>query len=179
MIKCISVLFCCLFLVNCSTPGYLNETKKQTLNSAEFNDVKNELKKYTFDNQLKDTIIIKYEYNNETCWNNLDLESKDYINNVISSRQKYILNQLNQRKNVSFFHFKESGKNFNKIVQWDDRVLTDSSGVLKNSIFSKPNNCGNSVIILPDGKMVHLESDAHIDILKWDEIKIQKSLVSQ
>ena len=163
-----------MILIHCESSQVISENNVRTLSSTEYNFLKNELKKYTFDNQLQDTIIIKYDYNNETCWNKLDLESKDYINTVISSRQKFILNQLNQRKNISFFHFKEPGKNFNKIIKMDDRALTDSSSVLKNSFFAKSNTCGNAAIFLPDGKMIYLESDAHFDILKWNQLKIQK-----
>ncbi len=175
MSKLLSILFFCLIFTHCNSSGISGQDQVRQLNPSEFDLLKNELKKYSF-GQIQDTIIIKYEYDRESCWNNLDQQNDEYIKTVISERQNFVLEQVSKRKNLSFFHFKEPGKNFNKIISWDNRVLTDTAGVLKNLYFPKSNFCGNSAIILPDGKMIFIKSDAHFDALKWNQDKIRKVL---
>ncbi|MEO5945938.1 MAG: hypothetical protein ABIP79_03920 [Chitinophagaceae bacterium] len=65
--------------------------------------------------QLKDTIIIKYDYNNETCWDLLDKKEDNYIKPFIPAHQERIKQVLASRQNISIFDFRKPGQNFNKI----------------------------------------------------------------
>ena len=114
----------------------------------------------------KDTIIIKYEFNKETCWDMLDLEDDDYIHGIIDGRQKEIDKFNLLHKDGVAFRIREEGKNFNKVVSLDKRIIVDKSSFLRNLIFKEKNNCGNTAIILKDGTYYLRKTDPHFDIIQ-------------
>jgi hypothetical protein len=109
-----------------------------------------------------DTVIIHYTFNRESCWNALDQnETNEQILKRIQNITQGKAAILSQRQNISFFEFREPGKNISKIKLLDPSVKTDSTRFLRNSIFVKPYACGTSAIILPTGAVYLLYSDAH------------------
>jgi hypothetical protein len=138
-----------------------------------------QLKQYiqTFSNTLvKDTIIIKYDFNNETCWNLLDGNTNNYIMRVLKSRQEKIKTMQIFRPNVSIFNFREPGNNLNKLKKLDNTILIDSTKQIKNLLFEKQYTCGSSIIIMPNKKFVFIKSDSHNDILDLNQKQIEELL---
>lgn len=140
------------------------------------------LKKYLTINansKLKDTIIIKYDYNNETCWNNLDQSEDENIRGFIKKYKEKILLVLFTRQNVSIFNFREAGNSLNKIKKWDTSIIIDSSKQLFNLIFKERCTCGNSIIIMPNRKFVFVRSDSHFEVLDFSQKRIEEILSNQ
>lgn len=67
---------------------------------------------------LADTIIIKYDYNNEGCCSLLDQKKDDYVMAFVTTHQEKVQKTLSTRQNVSVFDFREPGNNLNKIKKW-------------------------------------------------------------
>ncbi|MFW2476360.1 MAG: hypothetical protein ACN4EP_05570 [Sediminibacterium sp.] len=156
---------------------YHNDTKQNypgELSDSSFTALKQYLTNAT-NTILKDTIIIKYDYNNETCWNSLDQHGKKYIMRLVNANKKRIEQILAKRENISLFTFREPGNNINKLKKWDPSILIDSTKQLFNLLFSERCTCGSSILIMPDKKFVFLRSDAHSEIFNlppWEIVAI-------
>ena len=139
----------------------------------------NEIKKILTEKSpqaLNDTIIIRYDYNNNECWRALDQENDNYIKSMILRHNQIISNKSASRPNISVFNFREPGDDFSKKVLWDKTYIVDSSNQLFNLIFNKRIMCGNSVIILPDMRFVFVPSDPHFDALNFTSEEISSFL---
>jgi len=123
---------------------------------------------------LMDTIIIKYDYNNDNCWGLLDQKDENYIQTFITRHSERIQILQATRPNVSVFSFREPGNDLNKIIKWDESIIIDSSRQLMNLLFKERSTCGNSIIILPDKKFVFIRSDSHSDALDFTQDKISE-----
>ena len=121
---------------------------------------------------LKDTIIIKYDFNNETCWNILDQSEDAHIMGFVTRHKQRVQHVLATRNNVSIFDFREPGNNLNKIKKWNNSILIDSSKQLFNLLFKERSTCGSSIIVMPDKKYIFIRSDSHSEILELTQNKI-------
>ncbi len=133
------------------------------LSDSVFNSVKRLLTEMT-GKDVQDTIIIKYDYDKETCWNNLDQRNDEQIKAVLNHRNNWVRQVLKSRPNISFFHFREPGEQLNKVIRWDSTVYIDSSKQLFHWLFNQRSICGNSIIIMPDKRFVFLRSDPHFEV---------------
>ncbi|HMJ47726.1 MAG TPA: hypothetical protein VK498_10360 [Ferruginibacter sp.] len=127
--------------------------------------------------ELKDTLIIKYDYNRETCWDLLDQHGDDYIHGVVSAQQMHIQKAGLNRKGVPIFSFREEGNDFNKLKKWDNTLIIDKEAKLFRLLFYERTICGSSIIVLPDRKYVLLRSDSHFEILDYSGEKIRQLLL--
>jgi hypothetical protein len=152
-----------------------NRTIVGQLSDSEFVALKQYLIATTNSN-LKDTIIIKYDFNNETCWERLDQREDENIMGFVKRHQEAMQQVLATRKNVSAFDFREPGDNLNKIKMWDNSIIIDSSMQLFNLFFKYRSNCGNSIIVMPDKKFVYIHSDPHSEILYLTQKQIENIL---
>ncbi|MFD2286379.1 hypothetical protein GJU39_00460 [Pedobacter petrophilus] len=114
--------------------------------------------------KIQDTVFIKYEFNGETCWSILDGESDKYIAGVIQSANDYTQRYKNAHPNVTVLRIKESGKNFNKLVLRNPKMIVDS-GYLRQNVFLNTATCGTSMKLYPNGNYEFMLSDAHFKIL--------------
>lgn len=114
----------------------------------------------------KDTVFIKYDFNNETCWNMLDKSDNSHINNIVASFQKHISDFNNQSNGAIAYNFREPGKNFNKLKLWDKTIIIDDKLFLRKLFFKMKSECGTSLLILGDGSFATYSSDPHFDFLK-------------
>ncbi len=147
------------------------------LSELQFNSL-NKILETNTSSSLQDTLFIKYDYNNESCWNNLDQQSKKYILQVISDRKQRKQKILKDRPNISIFNFRESGDNFNKIKDWDNEIIIDKDNKLFNLIFTQRYRCGNSIIIMPDKQFIFIRSDPHFEALEVNKKRIEEILNS-
>lgn len=154
----------CNFTSKLYTSNNNNRVTTGQVSESEFKNLHQILDGYT-STPLNDTILIKYDYNNENCWNNLDLMNKDYIMQVVNQRKQRLQNILDTRKNVSAFNFREPGKNVNKLKKLDNSILIDIDKKLLQLLFTERTKCGNSMVIMPDKQYIFIRSDAHSDIL--------------
>ncbi|WP_179334125.1 hypothetical protein [Winogradskyella costae] len=143
------------------------------LNDSDFFQLKQFLTN-SIASKLKDTIIIKYDYNNETCWNLLDNKNKDYIMDFVKNYNERVQNELFTRPNISIYNFREPGNNFNKIKKWNNNIYIDSTKQLFNLLFKERCVCGSSIAIMPDKKFVFIRSDSHSEILDLTQEQIKK-----
>ncbi len=149
-----------------STKFYNVEKGSKSLNEKEYLTLRNYLQK-NVGYDLKDTLVIKYEFNNERCWDMLDYESDDYINGVILQQQSRIEKVSNSRKDLTILHYREPGKHFNKVVEWNRNIMIDTLKTLRTLLFHNNVICGCSAIIFPGGKYFILNSDPHFAMLDF------------
>ncbi|SJZ31923.1 hypothetical protein [Sediminibacterium ginsengisoli] len=165
-----------------SAPLYSYDSKNRifsdSLSQETYNTLLSFLARYSTTG-LKDTLIIKYDYNNESCWNTLDQMSDDYIQKTIAAHTQRVQQVLAKRKNISAFDFREPGNNMNKLKKWDRNIIIDSSNTLLNLIFKDRSRCGNSMIVLPDKQFVFLRSDPHADALDLSQAQITSYLLKK
>ena len=169
-IICISFLIVVSFHFGCSDTNriYASYDKGKLiagiLSDSGINTLKNIIKFYS-NGEIRDTIIIKYEYNNESCWDILDQHGDDYIRGIIKSKQSRIYENLKHRNNISVLTFREEGTNFNKVIAWDSTIIVDNNHRLYDLLFFDRSICGNSIIILPDKRYILTRSDSHFSSL--------------
>ena len=94
---------------------------------------------------LKDTVIIKYDYNNESCWDLLDQRDDNYVQGFVTRHRERIQMLQATRPNVSILEFREPSNNLNKIKKRDSYIIIDSSRRLMNLLFKERSACGNSI----------------------------------
>lgn len=126
-----------------------------------------ELKNYMVSKNLKvkDTIFIKYDFDQENCWNALDAKNKKYISQVIKNFQDHIAEFNSSFETAVAYNFREPGKKFNKLKLWDDTIIIDDREILKKLIFKEKIQCGSSAVIFPDGSYQIYESDPHFELI--------------
>ncbi|KQM30871.1 hypothetical protein ASE55_16955 [Chryseobacterium sp. Leaf201] len=115
--------------------------------------------------QVKDTVFIKYDFNNENCWNQLDFKSKKYIDKIVENFQAHISDFNTAFETAIAYNFRQPGKNFNKLKLWDNTIIIDDRGILEKLIFKNKAQCGSSAVILSDGSYLIYERDAHFELL--------------
>ncbi|MEH3115524.1 hypothetical protein [Pedobacter terrae] len=166
----------------CSPKLYVDENKRYqagTLSEAQIDSLHAFLKQ----NErlaLKDTIIIKYDFNKDVCWNDLSYQNAEFLNNVRWAFQKNIQEKAEARPKVAIYQYREEGESFSPIKSKGLEIETDS-GFLRKLLFREVTTCGTSAIILPNGKFLLVKSDPQFSALilnaKEIEIKLQENLV--
>ncbi|KRT15720.1 hypothetical protein ASU31_12080 [Pedobacter ginsenosidimutans] len=175
-------LFLSIFLYACSPKLYVDENKRYqagTLTDAQVDSLHLFLK----ENQrlaLKDTIIIKYDFNKDACWKDLSYQNAEFLNNVRWTFQKNILEKAEARPKVAIYQYREIGESFSQVKSKGLEIETDS-GFLRKLLFKEATSCGTSAIILPNGKFLLVKSDPQFSALilnaKDIEKKLQENLV--
>lgn len=156
-------------------PGDKNRVTAGQLSDSTFKALKEYLQR-TNNRKLNDTIIIKYDYNNETCWSLLDQSEDAHIMGFVTRHNERTQRVLHSRPNVSAFDFREPGHKVNKIKKWDNSIIIDSSGQLLNLLFNKRTTCGSSIIVMPDKRFIYLRSDSHSEVLDMTQKQIEEIL---
>ena len=176
-----SIIAAFTMVVSCGTSAKLyrfddnSKTYTGQLSDSTYTSLKKYLTKAT-NKQLKDSIIIKYEYNNETCWSLLDEREDDYIMNFVKTHQEKVRKMESTRPGVSVFDFREPGNKFNKIKKWDKSIIIDSTKQLFDLLFKERCTCGSSIIIMPNKTFVFMRSDSHTEILDLTKKQIENIL---
>lgn len=152
-------------IISCSATKSVskNTNSNKQFPKARIDSLKSYLSKLSGES-VKDTIIIKYEFNNEHCWDLLDEQSNEYITRVIKSANNYISKYKIAHPGTSVYHIRESGKNQNALVLWNNRNLIDN-GYLRKNIFTKKVMCGTSLKLYPNGTFKFIYSDSHFTAL--------------
>lgn len=119
----------------------------------------------TTNQSLRDTILINYDFNHETCWSNSDKESDEVLHDWVARSQAVTKMVYVERPALSYFRFREPGDDIPKIKKWDKEIIVDSSRRLFNMLFSERCACGSSVLIMPDRRFVFVRSDGHLQAL--------------
>ncbi|QDW23653.1 hypothetical protein FFJ24_001945 [Pedobacter sp. KBS0701] len=181
-IQLFTSLFLSLFLYACSPKLYVDENKRYqagTLTETKIDSL------HTFLQQnnrlaLKDTIIIKYDFNKDNCWKDLSYQNAEFLNNVRWAFQKNIQEKAEARPKVAIYQYREVGESFSQIKSEGLEIETDP-GFLKKLLFNEATTCGTSAIVLPDGKFLLVKSDPQFSALllsaKDIEKKLQENLV--
>ena len=170
-----------MIIISCDSTSQLysydNKNRNYTgqLSESDYTALKQILTN-TASSKLKDTILIKYDYNNETCWNTLDQSDDDYIMGFITRHKQRVQNFLATRQNVSVFGFREPGNNLNKIIKWNNSIIIDSTKQLFKLLFKERCTCGSSIIAMPDKRFVFLRSDSHSEVFDLTQKQIDSLL---
>lgn len=177
-------IFVLIILFGCGSTAqlYRSDDKNQIYTGKLSDTVYTSLKQFlqaSTSSKIKDTIIIKYDYNNETCWDILDQSDDDYVRPFIPAHHEKVRNILAKRQNVSIFDFREPGQNLNKIKKWDSSIKIDTTKFLFKLLFKKRSTCGNSIIVMPDKNFVFLRSDAHSQAMDFTQAQIKELLKKQ
>lgn len=156
-----------VLLYSCSSSKlYVDEEKRYQAGSLSQTQL-DSLQSYLRENdrvKLKDTVIIKYDFNNDACWNDLNGQNAEFINNVRWAFQKNIIDKSAKRPQVAIYQYKEQGKNFSDVKSSGLEIETDA-GLLRRMLFKEITTCGTSAIVLPDGKFLLVKSDPQFSAL--------------
>ena len=166
-------LFICFLYTSCASPGGLFKSylhQKGNLTSLQLDSLKTYLSRTN--SSPKDTVIIKYDFNGENCWNQLDHQSDEYIDQVVKSAQVRTVTVLRDRPGISIYKFREEGISFNKLKLRDSDIKIDSSGFVRRLLFKEKQSCGTSGIILPSGDFILIKFDSHFEALSLSGKKI-------
>jgi hypothetical protein len=167
-----------ILIYSCSPKLYVDEDKRYqagTLTDAQIDSLHSFLKQ----NErlvLKDTIIIKYDFNKDGCWNDLSYQNAEFLNNVRWTFQKNILEKAEARPKVAIYQYRELGESFSPVKSKGLEIETDP-GFLKKLLFKENTSCGTSAIILPDGKFLLVKSDPQFSALLLNAKDIEKKLL--
>ena len=170
-------IFLSLFLYACSPKLYVDEKKRYqagTLTEAQIDSLHTFLKQ----NErlaLKDTIIIKYDFNKDGCWKDLSYQNAEFLNNVRWAFQKNIQEKAEARPKVAIYQYREEGKSFSPVKSKGLEIETDP-GFLKKLLFNEATTCGTSAIVLPNGKFLLVKSDPQFSALLLNAKDIEKKL---
>jgi hypothetical protein len=115
--------------------------------------------------QIKDTVFIKYDFDNENCWDQLDFQGKKQINKIVKRFQAHISDFNTTFETAVAYNFRQSGKDFNKLKLWDETIIIDDRGILKKLIFKNKVQCGSSAVIISNGSYLIYERDPHFELL--------------
>jgi len=171
-------LFLSILIYSCSPKLYVDEDKRYqagTLTDAQIDSLHLFLKQ----NQrfaLKDTIIIKYDFNKDDCWKDLSYQNAEFLNNVRWTFQKNILEKAEARPKVVIYQYREVGESFSQVKSKGLEIETDP-GFLKKLLFKEVTTCGTSAIILPDGKFLLVKSDPQFSALLLNAKDIERKLL--
>ena len=168
---CLIWIFCASFGAPVAGAKY----EKGRLSSLQFDSLKTYLAR--IDASPKDTLIIKYDFDGESCWDQLDLQSDDYISRVVLSARNRKSEIERERPGVSVYNLRETGSAFNKLKLRDHDIKIDSGGFVRRLLFQKKQGFGSSCIILPSGDYILVKSDAHFEALNLSGKKITSILV--
>jgi len=162
------IFACLLFFImatSCSSLLYTGTgaIEKGTLTPAALDSLRSYLAGAT-PAALRDTLIIKYEFNHETCWDLMDRRPDSVIMRNVVHYQQYMQTLAAARPQAGIFLFREPGNDFNKIKSFNNQILIDN-GYLKNLFFRKKATCGSSVIVDPEGNYLVRKSDSHFESL--------------
>ena len=178
ILYCISAM---IVLACCNSASRLYSSKDDgkvshgVLNDSIYTSVKQFLQSYS-NTTLHDTILIKYDFNHESCWDMLDTRDKENIKRVIDSYNSTIQKVIDERSAVSVFQFRQPGNNINNYKKWNAKIIIDSSGLLGNILFYDKVMCGSSAIILPDKRFLITRSDSHFESLRYSKEMIEAIL---
>ena len=91
----IVIIFTLTLLISCGSTAKLYKTDdKKRVYSGTLDDNTNTFLRQLLTKQnasnLKDTIIIKYDYNNEGCWDLLDQKDDNYIQGFVTRHKERI-----------------------------------------------------------------------------------------
>ena len=172
------ILFLSILAVSCKS-SYIYENSDYgagKLSSTEQVDLRDFLTKKSAVTQ-NDTIIINYNYNTSNCWHRLDLEDDEYILQFIEQSKEYVSKNTKDRSKMSYFQYREPGKNVNKKILWNSSIDIDQDLFLKNLLFQDQKSCGNSAIILPNGEYLMVKNDSHSTALTLSKKEIYDILL--
>ena len=123
--------------------------------------------------EIRDTIIIKYNFNRDNCWYYMDKrETDDQIRGRITRHTEFMKMMHESRPSASIFNIRESGNRINKIIHYDESILIDSTKEVYDLLFQKRKQCGSSAVILADGRFIITGSDSHSDALRYTKEQI-------
>jgi hypothetical protein len=125
------------------------------------------LKQYLFSitgKPVNDTIIIKFDFNHETCWSLSDSRTDAEIDAAIARVNEHQAAVLSSRKQLSVFLFRETGRDFNKLISRNNTILIDN-GFMEHLLFKQKTVCGTSAILDPSGSYLLVRSDSHFEAL--------------
>ncbi|MGN7986812.1 hypothetical protein ACTJKC_05685 [Pedobacter sp. 22226] len=171
-------VFLSVLIYSCSPKLYVDENKRYqagTLTDAQIDSLHTFLKQ----NErlaLKDTIIIKYDFNKDGCWNDLNYQNAEFLNNVRWTFQKNILEKAAARPKVAIYQYREVGESFSQVKSKGLEIETDP-GFLKKLLFQEVTTCGTSAIVLPNGKFLLVKSDPQFSALLLNAKDIETRLL--
>jgi len=158
-----------IVIISCAGSRSVSKNRKHNnqFSLAKVDSIKNYLSAIS-DKPVKDTVIIKYDFNYDGCWNALDQQTDNYIAKIIISTNDFISKYKIAHPGTSVYQIKESGKNFNKLILWNNKILNDG-GYLRKNIFTKKVTCGTSLKLYPDGTYKFFYGDSHFMALQPDK----------
>lgn len=172
----IGFFFLHLFLCNVhaqDTEQFSANATVHKLNTEQYIQLKTIIAKYS-NKLLQDTIIIKYDFNNDHCKDSLNKHSGVFIHTIIGSYNSGVEEVQKNRPGISVFLLREKGKGFIKYILWNKNILTDRNNEIYHLLFKRPQTCGSSAIILPGGIYILVSPDEHFVALQITNEHIAK-----
>jgi hypothetical protein len=149
-----------------------NKVNVGKLSDSTYTEIRRFLLNHT-DQALRDTILVKYDFNNDRCWNRLDQRDDNHIKRSVDFRNDRIKKILESRKDITILTFREPGDNVNKVISKNESIKVVRSKLLLDMFFEKRYECGSSIAIMPDKRFVVFYGDSHSQILDLTKSKFQ------
>ncbi|MBC6112415.1 hypothetical protein ACFOG5_10080 [Pedobacter fastidiosus] len=175
--KILLFITCSAVLLACSPKLYNSENQYESgsLSDGKLDSLKIFLKENTR-TELKDTIFIKYDFNKDVCWKDLNYQNATFLNDSRFAYQNYVKEKSAKRPSISVYQYRGEGDSFSPIKSKGLEIETDS-GFLKNLLFKEQTTCGTSAIILPSGKYLLIKSDSHFAALLLSGKEIENLII--
>lgn len=122
----------------------------------------NDLRRFlgqTSKRSLKDSLFIKYYFNNDTGCENSNKFNEKFIISYIKHRQSAYKREESARPNITILNYREPGEKVDKEIIMDQSINIDSSNYLKNLFLKSIKTCGSSIIVMPDNRFVVFQYD--------------------
>jgi hypothetical protein len=157
-----------LSMVACGSSSSIGQSKERyttlRLSSSEHTALRDYLLRHQ---PIKptDTLVIKFDFNRESCWDGLDMQPDTYIQSALTAYQNKIALAAAQKPNFKILQYRQSGSAISKYKKWNKDIIIDD-GTLRKLLFAEKTTCGSSAIILPNGECLLIKKDSHFDAIR-------------
>ena len=110
IILCFAIIVFSCSSTKLFSPDMRSRVSFRSLSTENNTALRNYLQQYS-SAPLKDTLMIKYNFNNETCWNELDQHGDNFIFNMITHYHHIIDSFAVSKPHSSVFEFRQPGNN--------------------------------------------------------------------
>jgi hypothetical protein len=157
------------FILSCNIPKTAsiaanNRQQEGTISMSERKFINQNLK-YILGVEPKETLVVKYEFAKDICYKYTDRMLDDNIFKIIENKNKAIDIARYKNPNTTIVLLKAKGRNFSKLVQWNDSIKVDRDNLIQKALFRQAYECGSSVIIYPDNRFIKRNSDSNFEAL--------------
>ncbi|MBC7937482.1 MAG: hypothetical protein H7Y86_19215, partial [Rhizobacter sp.] len=152
LILVIQTIFAAVGLAQVQQPVTQANITTGRLTTAEYDSVRTLLKQYsTID--LKDTIILKYQYDVVPAGNQPNTLDVEIIQQMVTGELRKLHSAMAKRKNISLFNLTAPGTAADSLLMYNNLAMIDTSGILQRLLLTRKSST-SSVILMPGRQFI-------------------------